>query len=265
MRRALYAILIVAFLGLTLTGLALKYSNQQWGQWLANGLGGFHSASVWHHVFAVLAIVACGVYLARAITRIVRLRQEKTWISVLLGPDSLVPNGRDLRDFFKMASWFVGFGRKPGFERWTYWEKLEYSAFYVTAGLIGISGLALWYPNLFCILLPGSVLNIAKVVHTEFAIYIASIVFLVHFFHAHFRPEKFPLDLSVLTGLVSEAHLRKYRPEYISRLEKEGKLQEMRRVAPSRRNLWLTIAGGVLVFTLGLCVLAVTLLASLEE
>jgi cytochrome b subunit of formate dehydrogenase len=265
MHRALYAVLIVAFFGLTVTGLALKHSSHHWGQWLASGLGGFHSASVWHHFFAVLAIVASGVYLVRAVRRVVGLRRERSWTTIVLGPDSLFPNGRDLRDFYNMVFWFIGFGRKPGFERWTYWEKLEYWAFYLGAGVIGISGLMLWYPNLFCLALPGGVLNVAKVVHSEFAIYTASILFLIHFFHAHFRPEKFPLDLSVLTGLVSEEHLRKYRPEYVARLETEGKLQQMREAAPSRRNLWWNLAGGLLVFTLGLCVLAVTLLASLEE
>jgi cytochrome b subunit of formate dehydrogenase len=265
MHRALYAVLIVAFFGLTVTGLALKHSRHHWGQWLARGLGVFRSASDWHHFFAVMAIVACGVYLVRALHRIARRRRELAWKTVVLGPDSLVPKVRDLRDFSKMVFWFIGFGRKPGFERWTYWEKLEYWAFYLGAGLIGISGLMLWYPNLFCLVLPGSVLNVAKMVHSEFAIYTASILFLIHFFHAHFRPEKFPLDLSVLTGLVSEEHLRKYRPEYIARLEAEEKLQEMRQAAPSRRNLWLNIAGGLVVFVLGFCVLAVTLLASLEE
>ena len=264
-QQVLYGALIVAFFGLTLTGLALKHSNHPWGQWLARGFGGFRSASVWHHFFAVLAIAACGVYVVRALTRIVSRHRERTWKTVVLGPDSLVPNGRDLRDFYKMVGWFIGLGHKPGFERWTYWEKLEYWTFYLAAGLIGISGLMLWYPNLFCLVLPGSVLNVAKVVHSEFAIYTASFLFLIHFFHAHFRPEKFPMDLSVLTGMVSEAHLRKYRPEYVARLEREGKLNEMRQAAPSRRKLWLNLVGGALIFALGFCVLAVTLLASLGE
>lgn len=123
----------------------------------------------------------------------------------------------------------------------------------------------LWFPNLTCIVFPGSVLNVAKMVHSEFAIYMASFLFLIHFFHAHFRPEKFPMDLSVLTGMVSEEHLRKYRPEYVARLEREGKLGDLREVAPSRRSLWLNVVGGLFVFTVGLFILTVTLLASLSE
>jgi cytochrome b subunit of formate dehydrogenase len=184
---------------------------------------------------------------------------------VIFGPDSLVPNGRDFRDLGKMLLWFIGFGRKPGFERWAYWEKLDYWALGLAAFLIGISGLMLWYPNLFCVVLPGTILNVAQMVHSEFAIYTASFLFLIHYFHAHFRPEKFPMDLSVITGMVSEQHLRKYRPEYVARLEQEGRLSEMRKKAPSRKNVWLNVVGGVLIFTMGFFLLAITVLASLGE
>lgn len=263
--RAAYTALAVAFVGLTASGLALKYSDQDWGQWLAKGFGGFRSASVWHHFFAVVAIVAVVVQLARTASGIGRHREGRSWKTIFVGPDSLVPNSRDLRDLGKMLLWFIGFGQKPGFERWAYWEKLDFWAFCLAAVLIGVSGLMLWYPNLFCIVVPGTVLNVAKMVHSEFAIYTASVLFLIHFFHAHFRPEKFPMDLSVMTGMVSEQHLRKYRPDYVARLEREGRLREMRENAPSGRNVWLNIAGGVLIFTLGFCLLAITILASLGE
>lgn len=232
---------------------------------MAHGFGGFRAASFWHHFFAVLAIVALATYLIQSIAGALRLRQESKRMTMILGPDSLVPNGRDFHDLTRMLLWFIGFGRKPGFERWAYWEKLDIWAFFLASSLIVLSGLMLWYPNLFCLVLPGSYLNVAAMIHSEFVIYTASFLFLIHIFHAHFRPEKFPVDLSVLTGLVSEAHLRKYRPEYVARLEKEGKLAEMRQAAPSKRRLWLNLVGGVLIFILGLCVLAVTLLASLEE
>jgi len=209
--------------------------------------------------------VAGLVHVARGVARIRRLRQNYSWKTVLWGPDSLIPNSRDFRDLGKMLLWFIGFGPKPGFERWAYWEKLDYWALCLTAAVIGSSGLMLWYPNLFCVILPGSVLNVAKMVHSQFAIYTASFLFLIHFFHTHFRPEKFPMDLSALTGMVSEEHLRTYRPEYIARLEREGTLSELRRKAPSRRNVWLNVAGGLLVFTLGFCLFAITVLASLGE
>jgi cytochrome b subunit of formate dehydrogenase len=265
MQRVLYGALLVAFLGLTFTGLTLKYGNQSWGERLALRVGGFRTLSAWHQFFAMFAIVVFVIYLVRAVGQLIRMRREQGWPAIVLGPGSLVPNGRDFRDFLQMLSWFIGFRRKPGFERWAYWEKLDYWAFVLAAVIIGLTGLAFWFPNLFCLVLSGSILNIAKVVHNEFALYIASFLFLIHFFHAHLRAEKFPMDLSVITGLVSEDHLRRHRPDYIARLEKEGKLSEMRKPPPSRRILWMDIAAGLFVFTLGLWLLAFTILASLEE
>jgi cytochrome b subunit of formate dehydrogenase len=265
LQRALYAVLIVSFLGLTSTGLTLRYNNQSWAQWAAQWMGGLRATGDWHQFFAWLAIGAFVVHLAYGVSRIVRRRRTQSWGTIVFGPDSLLPNRRDFRDFFRMLLWFIGFSRKPGFERWAYWEKLDYWALYFVAGLIGLSGLMFVFPNLFCLVLPGSMLNIARMVHSQFALYTASFLFLIHFFHAHFRPEKFPMDMSMLTGIVSEGHLRRYRPDYIARLEREDKLNEMRIPAPSKLSLWLVFLGGVAVFAVGFWMLAVTLLASLEE
>ena len=73
------------------------------------------------------------------------------------------------------------------------------------------------------------------------------------------------MDLSALTGVVSESHLRKYRPEYVERLQREGKLDEMRRPAPSQRRLWLVFLAGAMVLTMGVGLLIVVLVATLEK
>jgi cytochrome b subunit of formate dehydrogenase len=177
----------------------------------------------------------------------------------------LLLNLRDVRDFFGMARWFFGLGAKPGFERWTYWEKMDYWAVFLAALGIGSTGLALWLPNVFCSVFPGAALNVAKLIHSEIALYAASILFLIHFFNTHFRPEKFPMDLSVLTGLVSEEHVRGQRPEYVERLEREGELERMRRPAPPKEHLRRTLFAGILVFSVGLGLLASLLFVSLGE
>ena len=150
-----------------------------------------------------------------------------------------------------MLGWFVGMRRKPFFERWTYWEKFDYWGVALAMVLIGGSGLLLWFPNLFCVLLPGQALNVAHVLHSKTALMVAGCLFAMHFFNTHLRPEKFPLDLSVVTGLVSVEHLRRARPEYLERMRREGKLQEIETTAPSRRLLLLEALAGVLLVALG--------------
>ena len=243
MHRVLYVTLFVSVLGLSLTGLPLKYGRQHWAKMLVRSWGGFETTGFWHHFFAVVAIVACAGYLMSAAGRVIQLRRQRGWKSILFGFDSPLPCGRDLDDFLGMLGWFFGRRPKPGFERWTYWEKLDFWAICSAVVLLGGSGLALWYPNAACCVLPGTALNAFKVVHSEFAIITTCFLFLVHLFHTHFRPEKFPVDLSAVTGVVSEEHLRKYRPDYVKRLEAEGNLERMRRVAPSTRHLWYHSCG----------------------
>lgn len=264
--RIVFGILTVSTLGLMLTGMPLQYTSQSWARSLARGLGGFESTAIWHHFFAVLAMCACIAHLASGVAKIVRLRQQGTgWKTTLLGPDSPTPSTRDVKDLIGMMRWFFGLGEKPKFERWTYWEKSDYWALCVAVGVIVPSGLMLWFPNLFCRVLPGGALNVAKLVHSEVALYAASILFFIRFFNTHFRPEKFPMDVSVLTGLVSEEHFRKARPEYVERLRREGKLDQIRRPAPSTKRLGLVLFGGIVVISLGVALLAALLLVSLGK
>ncbi len=286
--RILHVIVIVSFLGLALTGLPLKYSDQLWAQNLAYVLGGFDSTSLWHRIFAIATVFYAVVHLVWLAKRVSILRGQKmAWTVILFGPDSILPNFRDGQDVLRMIRWFCGLGPKPVFERWAYWEKFDYWAVFWGIGIIGTSGLILWFPNFFCILLPGGALNIAKVIHSEEALLATGFIFAIHFFNTHFRPDKFPMDLSILTGLVSEEDMREERPEHLERLQQarleqittagvqkdhpdyleqlhqQGKLQELRANTPAKVTLWLIILAGFLALGVGLSLLVGMVIAGL--
>jgi len=254
--------LLVSFLGLALTGLPLKYSGYAWAKDLARGLGGFASTAVWHRIFAVVTLACFGAYLVRLLRQYRAGRQRgQSRQGLIFGPDSPVPNRRDFRDFGQMLRWFVGWGRKPSFERWTYWEKFDFWGACADIVVIGSTGLVLWFPNLFCSFLPGESLNIAKVIHSTQALLATGFVFAIHFFNTHLRAEKFPADMSVLTGLVSEEESQEERADYFQRLRAQGKLEELRVTVPSRRTLWLIKLGGFAALAVGLALLAGMVLA----
>ena len=117
-----------------------------------------------------------------------------------------------------MLRWFFGLGPRPGFDRWSYWEKIDFWGAIADTVIIGSTGLVLWFPNFFCGPLPGTTLNIAQVIHSTQALLATGFVFAVHFFNTHLRPDRFPADMSVLTGLVSEEEFKEDRPEYFERL-----------------------------------------------
>lgn len=264
--RAFYIVLLVCFVGLLVTALPLTYSDQAWAERLAGFLGGFLLVRVWHIVFAVVVLLVSAAHVVRGIRRIRAARKRGvTWKTIVFGPDSPVPNRRDLRDSVGMVRWFFGRGEKPTFERWAYWEKLDYWAFALAVLVIGLSGLMLWWPNVFSLIFPGSALNLAKMVHSEIALLAAGLVFVIHLFNMHLRPEKFPIDTSVFTGLVSEDHMRMARPDYLRRIEEEGRLTVVDRAAPSERYLRLIGWAGVTAVMLVLILLAWIFLVSLGK
>jgi cytochrome b subunit of formate dehydrogenase len=259
-----HTIMMASFLGLALTGLPLKYHDAPWAKSLARFLGGFQSTGFWHRFFGVILLTSMLVYMARMVRLLVEGRKQgRTLVSLIFGSDSPLPTLRDLKDFLKMLRWFFGLGPRPGFDRWSYWEKIDFWGAIADTVIIGSTGLVLWFPNLFCGPLPGTALNIAQVIHSTQALLATGFVFAIHFFNTHLRPDRFPADMSVLTGLVSEEEFKEDRPEYFQRLEREGKLDALRTASPGRFVLWCIRSFGFLALAVGLALLLGMIAASL--
>jgi hypothetical protein len=69
------------------------------------------------------------------------------------------------------------------------------------------------------------------------------------------------MDMSMLTGLVSEEELKEERPELVDRLTKTGSLDQYRATTPSRSTLLLTMLGGFIAVAIGLALLIGILIA----
>jgi hypothetical protein len=154
-----------------------------------------------------------------------------------------------------MLRWFAGRGPKPTFERWTYWEKFDIWAACSDIILIGSTGIILWFPTPFCALLPGQTLNLASVIHGKLALLATGFIFTIHFLNTHLRAEKFPMDTSILTGLVSVDELDEERPELATRMRETGKFDQLLDPAPPRRVLWLITLGGAIALAIGIALL----------
>ncbi|HEY4491464.1 MAG TPA: cytochrome C, partial [Acidobacteriota bacterium] len=153
----------------------------------------------------------------------------KAWFKhekLLRGPASMLPRMKDIGDFFRNMRYFLYFGKVPQFDRWTYWEKLEYLVEFWGVPVIGISGLALWFPKFFTSFLPGWILNAAQVVHTYEAFLAAGYVFLFHYFVAHLRSESFPIDTSIFTGRLTLEKFKEERSLEYHRLVESGQLEK---------------------------------------
>ena len=122
-------------------------------------------------------------------------------------------NKRDLKEFIGTMKWFFGKGPRPEYGRWTYWEKFDYFAVFWGVAVIGFSGLILWFPEFFTSLgLPGWFINVATIIHSDEALLAVGFIFTVHFFNTHFRPDKFPIDITIFTGSMSVEEFKEDRP-----------------------------------------------------
>ena len=257
--RVLHGLLMISFLGLAGTGLPLVFSDEPWARAIVRALGSFEVAGWLHRVFASLLITVFVLHLLRVARRLV---VDKDW-GMLWGPYSLVPQPRDLRDLIGHVRWFVGRGPRPRFDRYTYWEKFDYWAVFWGMGIIGASGLFLWFPVFFSRFLPGWIFNVALLVHGEEALLAVGFIFTMHFFNGHLRPEKFPMDRVIFTGRVPVAELEEERPDEYARLVREGGLDRLR-TDPPPEWLWrLGTAIGTTAVAIGLLIVGLILYAVL--
>ena len=194
--RTLHGLLMLSFLGLALTGLPLLFSDAPWAATLARVWGGFHTAGILHRTFAVLLISVFGAHVFRLLHRLF----VKKELYILWGPASMTPQPRDVVEMLRHMRWFLGLGSRPRFDHFTYWEKFDYWAVFWGMGVIGTSGLVLWFPELFSWFLPGSWFNIALLIHGEEGLLAVGFIFTIHFFNTHLRPDTFPVDRVIFSG-----------------------------------------------------------------
>ena len=255
--RVLHSALMLTFVGCALSGLPLLFSAKPWAATLARILGGFQGAGLIHRICAFVMIVVFATHVLMIFGRAIR---NGSLMKVLWGPDSMVPQLQDGIDIYRNFKWFVGKGPRPQFDRWTYWEKFDYWAVFWGMFIIGGSGLLLWFPVFFSKVLPGWMFNIAALVHGEEALLAVGFIFTIHFFNGHLRPEKFPMDVVVFTGRISEHEMKDERLMQFERLQQEGPLAAAETTPPAEEAKWFGwVVGGT---ALALGILAIVLILS---
>jgi cytochrome b subunit of formate dehydrogenase len=195
--RVTHAAVMISFFLLAATGLPLRFSCAPWAPLWIRLFGGVEMAGLLHRVGAVITF---GYFVAHLGFLSYKFARTDDKLSLLWGPNSLVPQPRDVTDMLAQFRWFFGLGPKPTFARFSYMEKFDYLAVFWGVAVIGGSGLLLWFPEFFGRFLPGVLFNVAAIVHADEAVLAMSFIFTIHFFNVHLRPEKFPLDAVMFTG-----------------------------------------------------------------
>lgn len=234
--RVQHVFMALSFLGLAFSGLPQKFYEAPWAQGFMGLFGGIVNATTVHHICAVVMFAVFFSHIGEILVVNWRRRElvyvdgKFSWgrfFDALFGPDSLMPNMQDIRDMSAHIRWFIGLGSRPQFDRWTYWEKFDYLAVFWGMLVIGLSGLILWFPVFFSLALPGYMLNVASLVHSDEAFLAVGFIFAIHFFNTHFRADRFPMDMVIFSGNVSSTELDHERTPWIERLKKSGKYEKL--------------------------------------
>jgi cytochrome b subunit of formate dehydrogenase len=214
----------VSFILLALTGMMLKFSDMAWARFLVKFFGGAEGAGLVHRFGAILTFGYFGYHLYSLFSEKAKLK--KSMKSYFFGPDSLMFNKKDIKDFVGSVKWFFGKGERPKYGRWTYWEKFDYMAVFWGVAVIGFSGLMLWFPEFFSRFLSGKFINVAQIIHSDEALLAVGFIFTIHFFNTHLRPESFPMDTVIFTGHAPADEYKEDRPGEYEDLEKKGELEK---------------------------------------
>jgi len=230
--RFLHFLVIVSFLSLAVTGMIIKFSDSSVFQFLARMMGGYEVTGFIHRVSALVTFLYFGLHLRDVFRR--KRNSQSSWKDMLTGEDTLAPRLEDLKEFGQTVKWFVGKGPRPKYGRWTYFEKFDYLAVFWGVAIIGVSGIVLWFPVFVTSIgMPGWIINIATIIHSDEALLAVGFIFTIHFFNTHFRPDKFPMDTVIFTGRMPLKEFRHERPREYDLLLKNGQLNERLVGAPS--------------------------------
>lgn len=271
--RVNHILVIISFFGLTFTGIPLFFSDRPWALTIADVFGGVDAAGNWHRFFAIMLMFNFVLHVIGTIragrevaeqARSTPLGPTRTVLGWLFGPHSLFPRWKDVKDCFGMWRWFFTGRGKPSFGRWTYWEKFDYWAEIIGTFIIGGSGLLLWFPELVANWLPGWVFNIAMVVHGYEALLAVGFIFTIHFFNAHLRLEKFPVDDVIFTGRVPEEEMKHERAAEYAHLVERNRLDKFRTTPAPRWQRLAAIVVGVLAMLVGTGMVVLIILGGLR-
>lgn len=254
--RIMHIVLILSFFGVVVSGFPIKYAGAPWAETLTSLMGGVAGAALIHRISAaamcVLFLYTCWLSCKFLFPGF----EVRGWLGRLFGPDSLFPRIKDVQDCIGMFKWFFNRGERPEFDRWTYWEKFDFMAVFWGMFVIGLSGVIMWIPEYASWVMPGWMINITHLAHSEEAFLAAVFIFTVHFFNNHLVPDKFPLEKNIFTGSYTLEALKHERPLEYERILKENRLEEIRCEGPGTGIQLFAGVFGIASVLLGLALTA---------
>lgn len=234
LQRFEHIVLIIAFLGLALTGLPQRFADEEWSKTMIDVLGGIESARVIHRILALL-LVAEAIYHMLAVGFALVVSGYRA---------TLLPNQKDLRDGGNWLLFNLGMrSKRPKMPFFNFADKWDYWFFALGILLMIITGFLMWNPVAATEFLPGEVIPSARLIHSNEAILLLIGVLTWHSYRAIANG-----NFSIFTGQVSHKLMEEEHGQAVEVPEsKQGTIRHAPEVIARRRPIYLVVAGALVV------------------
>jgi len=185
-----HTLLMVSFIVLVITGFALRFGDSSIFGFMFGWDHGFQVRGIIHRVAAVVMIFSTMWHMFFLVTHRGRVFFK-----------DMLPNFSDLKDFIQRMLYNLGLSKTaPRFKRFSYIEKAEYWALLWGNAVMILTGILLWFDNLFVQYLPKGFLDVSLVIHYYEAILASLAILIWHLYSTVFNPHVYPMNPSWITG-----------------------------------------------------------------
>jgi len=197
--------LAICFIGLVITGFALRFPQAWWVEQLAR-LGMTEWVRSTTHRILAGSLIVLGFTHLLYITVNRRGREEFA---------SMIPRWRDFTDSIHQMRYHLW--KHPEhvkFNRYDYTQKAEYWALVWGTGIMALTGFVLWYPAVAVRYFPVWIVQVSQTIH-YYEAWLATLAIIVwHFFFTIFHPREYPMSWTWLTGKMPEDNARSHHSEW---------------------------------------------------
>ncbi len=188
--RIQHLVLMTSFIGLAITGFALRSPDSWWVELI--GLSGHESVRANLHRALAIILTVASIY---HVFWILLTRRGRSSLA------AIAPRPRDFLEFPQNMAFHLGLREeRPRHHRYDYTQKAEYWALIWGTVIMALTGLILWFPDLFTHWMPAWTVRVAAVVHYYEAILAVAAIIIWHLFYVVFMPSEYPMSTIWLDG-----------------------------------------------------------------
>lgn len=209
-----HIVLAVSFIGLGITGFALRFPDTWWANILVY-FGMNEDVRRFTHRALAIALVLSSFY--HVYYLLFTQRGKKLLVAIF-------PKFSDIGEVIGNMLFYVGLKKTPPrFGMYDYTQKAEYWALIWGTLVMGVTGVVLWFPSIATKFMPAWMVRVSETIHFYEAILAVSAIIIWHFFFVIFLPKEYPMSWTWLTGRMSKHEWNEAHPRAAEEMGEEPK------------------------------------------